>query len=53
MPFEAQGASLTLGTSLPPVNTTLRIVGYGVDTGIANQTQQENSGPLTQITGRR
>ena len=51
MPFEAQGAALTLGTSLPPVNTTLRIVGYGVDTGVANQTQQENSGPLTQITG--
>jgi hypothetical protein len=45
MPFEAQGASLTLGTSLPPVNTTLRIVGYGVDNGVANQTQQENSGP--------
>jgi len=51
MPFEAQGASVTLGTSLPDVGTQLRIVGYGVDDGAANQTQQENSGPLTQIVG--
>jgi V8-like Glu-specific endopeptidase len=51
LPFEAQGASLTLGTSLPPVNTTLRIVGYGTDSGTRNQTQQEHSGPLVQISG--
>jgi V8-like Glu-specific endopeptidase len=51
MPFEAQGASMTLGTELPAVGTQLRIVGYGVDDGAANQTQQENSGPLTAIAG--
>jgi len=51
MPFEAQGAMLTLGTTLPAPNTTLRIVGYGVDSGTRNQTQQEHSGPLTSVTG--
>jgi V8-like Glu-specific endopeptidase len=51
MPFEAQGAMVTLGTSLPPVNTTLRIVGYGVDSGTRNQTQQVHTGPLVQISG--
>ena len=51
MPFEAQGAMLTLGTTLPAPNTTLRIVGYGVDSGTRNQTQQEHSGPLVSVTG--
>ncbi len=47
MPFDAQGAHLTLGSTNPPVGSTIEIVGYGVDTGSANQTQQVSTGPLT------
>jgi trimeric autotransporter adhesin len=31
----------------PPNGTTLRVSGYGVDTGAANQTLQTHTGPLT------
>lgn len=53
MPYEAQGARMTLRSALPPLNTTLRVVGYGVDAGqqTRSQTQQEDSGPLVGITG--
>jgi Trypsin len=50
LPFAAQGAMLTLATSVPALGTTLRIVGYGIDGGTANQTQQEHSGPLTAVS---
>lgn len=53
MPFEAQGEALTLGTSLPPDQTTLRIVGYGVDSGTRNQTQQVHTGPLVSVQDSR
>jgi V8-like Glu-specific endopeptidase len=53
LPFEAQGEHLTLRTSLPPVNTRLRVVGYGVDFDQLprTQTQQTNAGPLIAING--
>jgi V8-like Glu-specific endopeptidase len=50
MPFQAQGAKVTLGSTNPPVNDTVTIVGYGVDSGTANQTQQTSSGPITSST---
>jgi V8-like Glu-specific endopeptidase len=53
MPFEAQGARVTLGSSNPPVNDIVEIVGYGVDSGTANQTQQVSTGPITSSTSSR
>lgn len=52
-PFEAQGALLNLAANTPPVSEIIRIVGYGVDSGTANQTQQEHSGPLVGQSGNR
>ncbi len=46
-PFEAQGAHLTIATSNPSVGETANVVGYGVDSGVDNQTQQTSFGPLT------
>ena len=46
MPFEAQGVRVNLGAA-PPVGDDVRIVGYGVDGGTLNQTQQESFGPIT------
>ncbi|MGK0218207.1 MAG: hypothetical protein ACI9HE_001695, partial [Planctomycetota bacterium] len=49
---QAQGAFYILGT--PPGQTTgndIRITGYGVDGGTANQTQQTNVGPLVNLNG--
>lgn len=51
MPFEAQGASLTLATSIPSPGATAQIVGYGVDSGTANQTQQVSDGPIVNTSG--
>ena len=53
LPFEAQGQRLTLRTSLPPINTVLRVVGYGVDFDqlFRTQTQQKNNGRLIAING--
>jgi V8-like Glu-specific endopeptidase len=47
MPFQAQGERVNLGSTNPPVNDTVTIIGYGVDSGTANQTQQVSSGPIT------
>ncbi len=51
MPFEAQGAAMTLADSLPGNNDSVHIVGYGVDNGSANQTQQESFGPIASVGG--
>lgn len=50
-PFQAQGAHLTLASAMPALPETIDLVGYGVDTGSANQTQQRGSGPVTSISG--
>jgi hypothetical protein len=50
MPFEAQGAHLTIATTNPAVGSDVNIVGYGVDSGVDNQTQQVSFGPLTTST---
>ena len=50
MPFEAQGAHLVIGGDNPPLEETISVVGYGVDSGTANQTQQISFGPLTTST---
>lgn len=49
---QAQGAFYILGT--PPNSTSgndIRITGYGVDSGTANQTLQTHVGPLVNISG--
>lgn len=46
MPYEAQGAHLTLADSVPGSGDVV-IVGYGVDGGVDNQTQQVSIGPIT------
>ncbi|MGK0218314.1 MAG: V8-like Glu-specific endopeptidase, partial [Planctomycetota bacterium] len=49
---QAQGAFYILGT--PPNSTggnDIRITGYGVDGGTANQTQQTHVGPLVNLNG--
>ncbi len=50
MPFEAQGAHLTIATTNPPLGDDINVVGYGVDSGVDNQTQQSSFGPLTTST---
>lgn len=50
-PFQAQGANLTLATGLPALPETIDLVGYGVDSGTANQTQQRSTGPVTSFSG--
>lgn len=50
MPFEAQGAFLPISEVNPPVGDTVNVVGYGIDSGTANQTQQISFGPLTTST---
>jgi len=49
-PLQAQGAGLTMSTTLPSVGQTVVITGYGVDTGTANQTQQVHSGAITTVS---
>lgn len=50
--FEAQGAAYTLVT--PPAfngSQSIRITGYGTDSGSANQTQQTHTGPWISAAG--
>ena len=47
--LEAQGAAFTLVQDLGP--STIRITGYGVDSGAANQTQQTHTGPNAGSSG--
>ncbi|WP_378172495.1 T9SS type A sorting domain-containing protein [Aquimarina sp. SS2-1] len=44
-PIQAQGKSFNVVQSSP--GNTIRITGYGTDSGIDNQTQQTHTGPLT------
>ena len=52
-PFVAQGAAYALQVPPPPFDGTqsIRITGYGVDSGSANQTQQTHVGPWATSTG--
>lgn len=49
-PLQAQGPGLPLATAVPSVGQTVEIIGYGVDTGAANQTQQVHSGAITSVS---
>lgn len=49
-PLQAQGPGLPLASTVPAVGQTVEIVGYGVDTGTANQTQQVHSGAITSVS---
>jgi len=46
-PYEVQGSFLEIGTTNPPFDDRISVVGYGVDSGTANQTQQASFGPIT------
>jgi V8-like Glu-specific endopeptidase len=48
-PLEAQGAGLALAAGLPALRERVEITGYGVDSGVANQTQQVSTGRITQV----
>ncbi|NNF57946.1 MAG: PKD domain-containing protein [Rhodothermaceae bacterium] len=48
-PIEAQGASFNVVQDLGPA--TIRITGYGVDSGSDNQTQQTHTGPNVGSSG--
>jgi len=50
MPIDVQGPGLELATALPAANDTIKIFGYGVDSGKANQTQQRSNGPITTVS---
>ncbi len=50
-PIDAQGASFELAQDLGP--STIRITGYGTDSGSANQTQQTHAGPNAGSSGTR
>ncbi|WP_299184815.1 T9SS type A sorting domain-containing protein [uncultured Aquimarina sp.] len=47
-PLQAQGKSFNVVQDAP--GNTIRITGFGTDTGIDNQTQQTHSGPLASVT---
>lgn len=49
-PYEAQSAALHLAAAAP-ASGSLDLVGYGVDSGTANQTQQRGTGPITSLVG--
>jgi V8-like Glu-specific endopeptidase len=49
MPIEAQGSSLRLSKTVPVVGAQVQIHGYGVDTGVDNQTQQMSQGPIASV----
>lgn len=49
LPYEAQGSLVTPTADVPAVGDTIEIVGYGVDTGVDNQTQQVHSGPVSSV----
>lgn len=46
-PIQGQGKSFNVVQSAP--GNTIRITGFGTDTGIDNQTQQTHSGPLSSV----
>ena len=46
-PIQAQGKSFNVVQSAP--GNTIRITGFGTDTGIDNQTQQTHTGPLSSV----
>ncbi|MFO1338100.1 MAG: trypsin-like serine protease [Burkholderiaceae bacterium] len=48
-PLQAQGKGLKLAKTVPAVGDEVRIHGYGVDTGAANQTQQLSVGPVDSV----
>ncbi len=48
-PIAAQGSSFTVVQNLGP--STIRITGFGVDAGTANQTQQTHAGPNAASSG--
>ena len=52
-PFQSQNAAYVLALTPPPFSSahTIRITGYGTDSGTANQTQQTHSGPWASWQG--
>lgn len=50
LPYEVQGAHLELAPINPPLEVSVSVVGYGVDSGVRNQVQQISFGPLVQST---
>ncbi len=50
-PFEAQGEFIPLANSLPALPVDIQIVGYGVDGGVDNSTQQISFGPVLSLAG--
>ncbi len=51
LPHEAQQALSPLASEMPPLPVDIQIIGYGVDTGAANQTQQISFGPVLDFDG--
>ena len=49
-PLQAQGPGLEFSTVTPKRKNPVEIIGYGVDSGSANQTQQFSTGPVTQVS---
>lgn len=49
-PLQAQGPGLEFSSTLPKRRNVVEIIGYGVDTGTANQTQQVSSGAVKQVS---
>ena len=49
--FQSQGSAFTLAFPPPVGGNNIRITGFGVDGGTANQTQQTHVGPLVTSTG--
>jgi V8-like Glu-specific endopeptidase len=49
-PLQAQGSRLRLSKVVPVVGDKVKIHGYGVDTGVDNQTQQLSTGPVDSVT---
>lgn len=50
-PYEAQGSHVTPTSDVPGTSDDVEIVGYGVDSGVDNQTQQIHSGPVYSVGG--
>jgi trimeric autotransporter adhesin len=48
-PLQAQGRGLDFATVLPVVGQQVKVTGYGIDSGSANQTQQISRGPIAEI----
>ena len=50
-PLQAQGSKLKLADIVPAVGDKAKVYGYGVDSGVDNQTQQLSKGPITSVSG--